>query len=391
VIYKRSWYWRIKKSLIVEKCVFWTFQHLPTINHTKDKTQKLWIPKTQSSIHSKQVVYVQNFKQLSLSIPFQENINTLLNLDTNLAKVLLIPLELISLLELLKSKDLLIDDRLDVVSLNSSIHLFKLLSAANVDTANSADVDESIEEGRLLIASATDETDDGNDTFKADGLEGLLKSVGTTDFDDVVYTHTAGDLLGGFAPVGVFSVVDDVVGTEGLEFVGLFLGGGGGDDTSTGCLCELESEDGNTASALGDDPVTGSQSLALETVETVPGGQASAGERSTLDEVEVAGQRDKTLLIVDTVLLEGSINDTASSGSDGLVVKRTGNVALVELSDDLVTDLEALDVLANGLDNTGTVRTGDDIVLLREWVAASGDDQISVVERSTVDYFTSVL
>jgi hypothetical protein len=60
-------------------------------------------------------------------------------------------------------------------------------------------------------------------------------------------------------------------------------------------------------------------------------------------------------------------------------------VALVELSDDLVTDLEALDMLANRLDNTGTIRTGDDVVLLRERVAASGDDEISVVERSTVD------
>jgi hypothetical protein len=216
--------------------------------------------------------------KFSFSSISREYQTPLLNLDANLTKVLLVPLELVSLLELLKSKHLLINNRLDVVSLNSSIHLLKLLSAANVDTTNSADVDKSIEQSRLLIASATDETDNGNDTFEADGLEGLLKSVGTTDFDDVVYTDSAGDLLGGFAPVGVFLVVDDMVGTEGLEFVGLFLGGGGSDDTSTGCLCELESENGNTASTLSNDPVTGSQSLALETVETVPGSQTSAGE-----------------------------------------------------------------------------------------------------------------
>jgi hypothetical protein len=325
---------------------------------------------------------LNNFSFSSTSKEFQ---TPLLNLDTNLAKVLLVPLELVSLLELLKSKDLLINDRLDVVSLDSSIHLLKLLSAANVDTANSADVDKSIEQSRLLIASATNETDDGDDTFKADGLEGLLQGVGATDFDDVVYTDTTGDLLGGLAPVGVFLVVDDVVGTEGLEFVGLFLGGGGGDDTSTGSLCELESEDGNTACTLSNDPVAGSQSLALETVETVPGSQTSAGERSTLDEVKIAGQRNKTLLIIDTVLLEGTVNHTTGSGSDGLVVKRTGNVALVELSDDLVTDLEALDVLANRLDDTGTIRTGHNVVLLGEGVAASRDDKISVVERSAVD------
>jgi hypothetical protein len=329
--------------------------------------------------------YMYKLQTIFTSPSSRENINTLLNLDTNLAKVLLVPLELVSLLELLKSKDLLIDNRLDVVGLNSSIHLLKLLSAANINTANSADVNKSVEQSRLLIASATNETDDGNDTFEADGLEGLLQGVGTTDFDDVVYTDSAGDLLGGLAPVGVFLVVDDVIGTEGLEFVGLFLGGGGGDDSSTGCLCELEGEDGNTASTLGDDPVSGSQSLALETVETVPGSQTSAGERSTLDEVEVARQRNKTLLIVDTVLLEGTVDHTTSSSSDGLVVKRTGDMALVELSDDLVTDLEALDVLANRLDDTGTIRTRHDVVLLREGVAASRDDKISVVERGTVD------
>jgi hypothetical protein len=305
--------------------------------------------------------------------------------------VLLVPLELVSLLELVKSKDLLINNRLDVVGLDSSIHLLKLLSAADVDTTNSADVDKSIEESRLLIASTANESNNGNNTFEANSLKRLLQSVGTTDFNDVVDANTTCELLGGFAPVGVLSVVDNVIGTEGLEFVGLFLGGSGGDDTGTGCFCELEGEDGDTACALGDDPVTGSQSLALETVETVPCGQTGTCERSTLDEVEVAGQRDKTLLIVDTVLLEGSINDTTGSSSDGLVVERTGDVALVELSDDLVTDLEALDVLADGLDNTGTVRTRNNVVLLGEWVAASGDDQVAVVEGSTVDYFSKLV
>jgi hypothetical protein len=340
---------------------------------------------TQSSIHSKQVVYVQ--KQTIFTSPSSLSTH-LLNLDANLAKVLLVPLELVSLLELIKSKDFLINNRLDVVGLDSSIHLLKLLSAANVNTTNSADVNQSIEESRLLIASTTDETDNGNNTFEANGLERLLEGVGAADLDNVVDANTACELLGCLAPVGVLSVVDNVIGTEGLEFVGLFLGGSGGDDAGTGCFCELESEDGDTACALSDDPVTGSQSLALETVETVPSGQTGTCERSTLDEVEVAGQRDKTLLIVDTVLLEGSINDTTGSGSDGLVVERTGNVALVELSDDLVTDLEALDVLADGLDNTGTVRTGNNVVLLGEGVAASGDDQIAVVERSTVDYIS---
>jgi len=176
-----------------------------------------------------------------------------------------------------------------------------------------------------------------------------------------------------------------VVGAEGLEFVGLFLGGGGGDDTGTGCLCELQGEDGDTSSALGDYPVARSESLALETVETVPGSQTGTSERSTLDEVEVAGQRDKTLLVINTVLLKRSINNTASASSNGLVVKGASNVALVELGDDLVADLEALDVLANGLDDTSTIGARNHVVFLGEGVAASRDDQVAVVEGSSVD------
>lgn len=300
--------------------------------------------------------------------------------------MLLVPLELVSLLELVKSEDVLVNDGLDVVGLDGGVHLLKLLSAANVKTADCADVDESVEKSGLLLVGATDETNDGNDTLEADGLERLLEGVGTTDLDDVVHTNTASDLLGGLTPVGVLAVVDNVVGTESLELLTLLLGRSSGDNTGTSSLGELDSEDGDTTGSLGEDPVTGGQSLALKTVETVPGGQTSAGEGSTLDEVEVAGKRNKTLLVVDTILLERTVDDTTSSSGDRVVVKRTGNVALVELGDDLVADLEAVDVLANSLNNTSTVRSRNDIVLLGEWVAASGNDQIAVVERSTVDY-----
>lgn len=300
--------------------------------------------------------------------------------------MLLVPLELVSLLELVKSEDVLVNDGLDVVGLDGGVHLLELLSAANVKTADCADVDESVEKSGLLLVGATDETNDGNDTLEADGLERLLEGVGTTDLDDVVHTNTASDLLGGLTPVGVLAVVDNVVGTESLELLTLLLGRSSGDDTGTSSLGELDSEDGDTTGSLGEDPVTGGQSLALETVETVPGGQTSAGEGSTLDEVEVAGKRNKTLLVVDTILLKRTVDDTTSSSGDRVVVKRTGNVALVELGDDLVADLEAVDVLANSLNNTSTVRSRNDIVLLGEWVAASGNDQIAVVERSTVDY-----
>jgi hypothetical protein len=340
--------------------------------------------KIQSSIRSKKW-YMYN-KNKQFSSPRLKSIERLLNLDADLAKVLLVPLKLVSLLQLVKSEDLLVDDRLDVVGLDSGVHLLELLSAANVDTTDGTDVDESIEKSGLLVVGATDEANDGDDTLEADGLERLLQSVGATDLDDVVDTDTTSDLLGGLAPVGVLLIVDDVIGTKGLELLSLLLGRSGGDDTSTSGLSELKSEDRNTTGTLGNHPVTRSKSLALKTVETVPGGQTSTGERSTLDKVEVAREGNKTLLIVDTVLLERSINDTTSPGGNGLVVKRTRNVALVELGDDLVTNLEALDLLANGLNDTSTVGSGDNVVNLGERVAASGNDQISVVERSTVDY-----
>ena len=60
-------------------------------------------------------------------------------------------------------------------------------------------------------------------------------------------------------------------------------------------------------------------------------------------------------------------------------------MTLVELGNDLVTNLEALHLLADGLDNTSTIRSGDNVVLMRERVATSSNDQITVVERSTVD------
>ncbi|KAG9679860.1 NAD(P)-binding protein, partial [Aureobasidium melanogenum] len=259
----------------------------------------------------------------------------LLDLDADLAEVLLVPLELVSFLELVESEDLLVDDRLDVVGLNGSVHLLKLLSAADIDTANGTDVDESIEKSGLLVVGAADEADDGDNTLEANGLERLLQSVGTTDLDDVVDTDTAGDLLCGLTPVGVLAVVDNVVSTEGLELLALLLGRSGGDDTSTSSLSELDGEDRDTTGTLGKDPVTGVRPA-------------------------------QTLLVVNTVLLEGAVNNTTSSSGDGLVVKRTGKVALVELGNDLVTNLEALDLLADSLNNTSTVRSGDNVVLLRE-------------------------
>lgn len=51
-------------------------------------------------------------------------------------------------------------------------------------------------------------------------------------------------LARGFAPLGVLDVVDDVVGAELLELVGLGFGRGGGDDAGAGGFGELPGEGG---------------------------------------------------------------------------------------------------------------------------------------------------
>jgi hypothetical protein len=50
------------------------------------------------------------------------------------------------LLGLLEGKDLFVNDGLDLVGLNGTVHLLELGTATDEDTADSADVDEGIEE-----------------------------------------------------------------------------------------------------------------------------------------------------------------------------------------------------------------------------------------------------
>lgn len=62
------------------------------------------------------------------------------------------------------------------------------------------------------------------------------------------YADTVGGQgLGGFAPVGVVAVVDDVVGAEGLELFGFGRGAGRCDDSCASGDGELEGEYGDAA------------------------------------------------------------------------------------------------------------------------------------------------
>lgn len=213
----------------------------------------------------------------------------LLDLDAKLAEVLLVPHVLVRLLGLVKSEDLLVHNRLDIVSLNSAVHLLKLKPVANKHATNGADVVQAVQESRLLLSlDAAEESNNGDHAVEGDGFEGLGHGVGPADFENVLHAAAAGSqLLCFFAPVGDFLVVDDVVGAEGFELVAFLGGRRGGDDFGAGGFGELHCEHAHATSALGKNPVTRLQASALKTVQAVPSRQAGADERAALQEVEV--------------------------------------------------------------------------------------------------------
>jgi hypothetical protein len=302
--------------------------------------------------------------------------------------VLARPLVLISLAELLKSEHLGVNDRSKLirVGLNSTAHILHLSTASNKETSGSAEVRKAVEETRVALISAANKADNGDDTVDLDGVEGLLHGCRTSNLDDVVNTSTAGELLGLSTPLRSLAVVDDVVSTKLLKKLSLLSRAGSSNDLCTSSLGELNSKDTNTTSTLSENPLTGEELLALETVETVPGSETSAGESSSLVEVEVRRHADKTLLIESTDSAESSIGHTTQTGLDAELVERSADVALVEESDDLVAGTEAGDVLADGEDGAGAIGAGDDAVLSGERVLSEREDEIAVVEGSTLNY-----
>lgn len=303
------------------------------------------------------------------------------------------PLVLVSLTELLQAKDLGVDNRTELlnVGLDSAAHVLHLGSASDKETSGGAEVGETVEETRVVLAGTTNESDNRDNTVNLDSVERLLHGRRTGNLDNVVDTSTTSKLLSLGSPLRSLLVVDDVVGTELLQELGLFAGAGGSNDLGTGSLGELNSKDGDTTGSLGENPLARKKLLALKTVETVPGGQTGAGESSSLVELETLGHRDKTLLVKGTDGTEGTVNDTTETGLNAEVVEGAADMALVEEGDDLVAGLEASDVLADSEDGTGTIRTGDDAVLGGEGVASDREDQITVVEGSTLDCWMLVI
>lgn len=265
---------------------------------------------------------------------------------------------LISLLGLVEGEDGLVNNGVNVVGLNGSTHLLHELPATDIDTANSANPAQRLEDA-LLGLSTAEETNNGNDTLILDSSQALAEGAGTTDLNDMVNTLVVGsELAGGLAPVGVLAVVDDVIGAELLEHLGLLLGRGGGDHLGTTRLGELQSKEGDTTGALGEDPLAGLEGL--EAVEGVPRGQTGAHEGGGLNVVEVRGGADNAVLVEDAVLAEGAVENTAEARGGGASVDVAELVPLVEEGGDLVALLPLGDLGADGNNLTGAIGGGND-------------------------------
>lgn len=147
---------------------------------------------------------------------------------------------LIRLLHFLQRKHFVIHHGLNAAGIDRLVHLLKLQPTPHQYPPDCTDVVQALQETRLLLAHAAEETNDADDTLGLDGLEALGHGFGAADFEDVVDTEAVrGGRFGGGAPVGVVFVVDDGVGAEFAEGVGFGGGAGGGDDAGASGFGEL--------------------------------------------------------------------------------------------------------------------------------------------------------
>ena len=148
---------------------------------------------------------------------------------------------MICIFELLKPKHLLINDRLDVVRVNRSVHSLELLSAPYKHSSDGTHVAQAIQETRLVFREATQEAYDGDDAFGLDCLQALLHRCRPADFQNVVDPGAMwSKLLSRSTPFRIALVVEDMVGTQLFECLRFRVRAGSGDYASPGCFGKLE-------------------------------------------------------------------------------------------------------------------------------------------------------
>lgn len=168
------------------------------------------------------------------------SIDPLVNRNPNLSKMTLRQHVVVGLPSLLQREDLLVNDRLEVIRLNGSDHILHLLPGADEDTPECAKVLQSIKNSGFAIGPrSTKEADDIDHSIQLDGLDTLIDRPRTADFQDLVNSHAASKLACGLTPVRVLLVIDDVVGAEFLEDLGLFSRGRSCDNSSASKLFAL--------------------------------------------------------------------------------------------------------------------------------------------------------
>ena len=130
---------------------------------------------------------------------------------------------------------------MDVIGLNGPDHVVHHSLATNIDTTDSTDVAQGIKNvGHRLGVNATDKSDDADHTLELDALETLVEGTTASDLDNVVDTDVVRrQLAGHITPVGLSLVVDDMVGTQFLQFLRLLLGGGSSNDPCAGRFSKL--------------------------------------------------------------------------------------------------------------------------------------------------------
>src|SRR5262249_55464571 len=100
----------------------------------------------------------------------------------------------------------------------------------------------------------------------------------TSDVNNV-YARSYGQLFSNGTPVRTLTTVDNVISTKPLKWFCFVIRACRGNDSGPSRLCELHSEDANSAGTLSKDPLARSERSSRQTEKGVPGRQSRGGQR----------------------------------------------------------------------------------------------------------------